>query len=722
MSNFNHSIKVPKLYKCAAKICQEVAGGGGSIKHLIYEKKHFNTKALYALVVTTFQRAQEIDLLLKRTKLFEKEPRLEPWLAKVFISELMWGKKILPKSEAKPVQTILAYEQAFKAHLSDSSVNHIEGNIIVKKPRYVRINTLLTSFNESLELFQEEGWVLQQIKDHQNYDSFIEQVSLLEGDLFLRDIHISDLLIFPHGTQFYNHPGYKQGAIILQDKASCIPVHILSPPPGSIILDMCAAPGMKTTQLAALMKDEGTIYAVERDPKRFDVLNKIVETSGSKCIKAINKDVLECNSSDFPDVEYILVDPSCSGSGMVDRVEMTLSKNNARLEKLAGFQIKILRSALTRYPNVKKVVYSTCSLYPEENEDVVRQVLETNNEFRLVPADTFINKTWKNFGSPDFGDIGKFCLYAKPEEDLTNGFFVAVLERCKEGEYNQFFNGRSLKYMKKHERNEKRKKERHLEQTKENIDEAKVSTELVNLDESEGRKIKKKKKKDNSENIGEINENIDEIEDSTELVNQNGNEGIKFKKKKKKEKLEKNLDHINENIEERKDSTELVNQNETEGIKIKKKKKDKNSNQETLYETTEETLEQEQLELNLNQKKKKNKKHKEQQQNTDDVEITEINIKEDKNEKNIDTEKVSKNKRKNEVEITDAFVTTKKKKNHKSKDINVENEVVAEDNFLGDKLKKKKRKVDKLDSLNDTDYSSKMNNDNNESLKKKKKV
>lgn len=78
---------------------------------------------------------------------------------------------------------------------------------------------------------------------------------------------------------------------------------------------MCSAPGMKTTQLAAVMKNEGKVYAVERDPKRFETLNRMIESSGATCVSAVNKDVLTCMEKDFPGVEYILVDPSCSGSG-----------------------------------------------------------------------------------------------------------------------------------------------------------------------------------------------------------------------------------------------------------------------------------------------------------------------------------------------------------------------------------------------------------------------
>lgn len=91
--------------------------------------------------------------------------------------------------------------------------------------------------------------------------------------------------------------------------------HVLNPKPGSTVLDMCAAPGMKTTHIAALIQDNGTVYACEKNEKRFQTLNNLIEKSGASCVKTLNKDVLTLTSNECPDVEYILVDPSCSGSG-----------------------------------------------------------------------------------------------------------------------------------------------------------------------------------------------------------------------------------------------------------------------------------------------------------------------------------------------------------------------------------------------------------------------
>ncbi|KAJ8980768.1 hypothetical protein NQ317_016017 [Molorchus minor] len=111
---FQHSVKVPRLYKTAAKIAKDVKEGNGSIKNLVYEhqRKHPNIKALYALVATLFQRHNEIESLLKRSQFFAKEPRADPWLIKILMVELLWGRNRLP-GISRPEKTVLAYEQIF---------------------------------------------------------------------------------------------------------------------------------------------------------------------------------------------------------------------------------------------------------------------------------------------------------------------------------------------------------------------------------------------------------------------------------------------------------------------------------------------------------------------------------------------------------------------------------------------------------------------------------
>ncbi|XP_044744520.1 putative methyltransferase NSUN7 [Coccinella septempunctata] len=453
-AGFVHSTPVPRIYKIASKVAKNVKEGKDSLKNLVYAERHVNIKALYALVVETFKRNEIIDDLIEKSELLVKEPRFNVWLAKILISELLWGKNKMTRG-SKPIETILSYEEILKTLLKDCV--SLEQPILkhnITKPRYVRVNTLKITLEEAVTNFRQEGWIFVPFFNKSDYEGFQNRLNLLKPDEFMKDIHIPELLIFPPKTEFYQHEAYKSGNIILQDKASCLPVHLLAPPPGSTVLDTCAAPGMKTTQLAALLQNTGTVYAVELNPRREALLKELVESVGATCIKTILKDVMQVSADDCPDVEYILVDPSCSGSGITDRVEiekLDLSTKMERLKKLCNFQAKLLRHTMTAFPKAKRIVYSTCSMNAEENEDVVRQTLETSRQFKLIDAKKLL-QSWNTKTSEIYPQLGNMCIYATPEEDKTNGFFVAVFERLEDGEKNPYLNYELCKFFDKETR------------------------------------------------------------------------------------------------------------------------------------------------------------------------------------------------------------------------------------------------------------------------------
>ncbi|XP_026475959.1 LOW QUALITY PROTEIN: probable 28S rRNA (cytosine-C(5))-methyltransferase, partial [Ctenocephalides felis] len=296
-------------------------------------------------------------------------------------------------------------------------------------PRYVRVNTLTLTMQEAIDGFRDEGWTLIRHNIDWTYRDFLKVVLELPAEHFIPDFHIPELLVFPPDTQFHDYQCYLQGHIVLQDKASCMAAHMLAPEPGSNVLDMCAAPGMKTTHLAAIVGNKGTIYAIEKDTRRHGVLSDIVQATNSTCVKTINEDALKITDEQCPDIEYILVDPSCSGTGMLGRIETAAPTIQDKRLEVAGFQILILRRALTAFPKAKRVLYSTCSTHTQENEQVVKEVLETTKQFRLVSAKELLKKEWLSFGSDKYEGIGENCLYSKSEVDYTNGFFIAVFER-----------------------------------------------------------------------------------------------------------------------------------------------------------------------------------------------------------------------------------------------------------------------------------------------------
>nr|XP_034176124.1 probable 28S rRNA (cytosine-C(5))-methyltransferase isoform X1 [Osmia lignaria] len=427
---FVHSVKVPRLYKAAAKILQEVHETHASLKSLTYSQRHPNVSAIYSLCLNALQKKEQLNQLLNKTHLLMNEPRLDPWLARILITELLWGKKVL-KAECRPVQTIRSYENLLKDELSAiSNVQAPETSIKqVRKARYVRINTLLLPLKKGISYFEEEGWSL--LPTCSNYTEHLEAVKNLQKPHFIQDFHVPELLVFPVDTTFHDNSRYLNGELILQDKASCLPAKLLNPKPGSVVLDMCAAPGMKSTHLAALMNNLGKIYAVELNEHRYASLCEQVKLTGASCINAILKDAVTLNANEYSDVEYILVDPSCSGSGMLDRQAMYGDEklNEQRLKRLQAFQVFLLRHALLNFPNVKRVVYSTCSINQEENEEVIDEILtDVQDAYALVNIKDLFKENWLHYSSEKFACSSK-CLYSNLEVDLCNGFFVAVFER-----------------------------------------------------------------------------------------------------------------------------------------------------------------------------------------------------------------------------------------------------------------------------------------------------
>ncbi|KAL4714143.1 hypothetical protein ACJJTC_008497 [Scirpophaga incertulas] len=311
---FEHSVKVPRHYKVAANIFKKVSTEGGSVKTLLYDNKlrHFRTNVLYALITETIKHAADIDKIFETCSLLEKESRLDPWLAKVLTAELLFGKKSLP-GKSKPEQTILSYKDQFEKY----TVDHQDTlkTEVIRRPRYVRINTNLLTTSDAIRAFQDEGYRFIRCTSG-SYDDFLKQIQQLTEYDFTQDYHVKTVFVFSPGTKLHEHELYLENKIILQDKATAMAVHLLAPPPGSVALDMCAAPGMKTTQLAAYMRNQGRIYAVERNEERFKILCDFVEKTGSKCVETLNRDSLDIKRGELEDVEYIILDPSCSGSGM----------------------------------------------------------------------------------------------------------------------------------------------------------------------------------------------------------------------------------------------------------------------------------------------------------------------------------------------------------------------------------------------------------------------
>lgn len=206
--------------------------------------------------------------------------------------------------------------------------------------KYARVNTLLISRDDCIKRLIELGF------------TFDESGKFEKDQSFSLDEHIQNLLVFPPGTDLTKNDLYRNGLFIIQDKASCMPVAVLQPPKGSCVVDACAAPGNKTTQLAAAVGPEGTVIAFERDPKRVKILESTLRKHQCHHVLANHADFLTIDPLKYENVEYALVDPSCSGSGMLEEYEKTDAlriddpSRISRLQSLSNFQCMILRHAM----------------------------------------------------------------------------------------------------------------------------------------------------------------------------------------------------------------------------------------------------------------------------------------------------------------------------------------------------------------------------------------
>lgn len=216
---------------------------------------------------------------------------------------------------------------------------------------------------------------------------------------------------------------YKNGEIYIQSLSSMLPAIILDPKEGEDILDMTAAPGGKTTQIASIVNNKANITACEMNNIRFERLKYNIEKQGAR-VFAMQKDSRKIE--DFFSFDKILLDAPCSGSGTLIIYDNKIEKyfTEKLIEKSIKAQSSLLRKATKLIKAGKELVYSTCSILDVENENIVNEILKDNN-FEIVPI--------KFDGMEDLPLLptkikGTLCIM--PNE-LYEGFFVAKIKRMK---------------------------------------------------------------------------------------------------------------------------------------------------------------------------------------------------------------------------------------------------------------------------------------------------
>ncbi|MFO7966685.1 MAG: NOL1/NOP2/sun family putative RNA methylase [Archaeoglobaceae archaeon] len=272
----------------------------------------------------------------------------------------------------------------------------------LKKPlrRSIRVNTLKLGLDEIVEELS---------KRHK-----LEQVSWCKEGFFIDEEDVGNTL------------EYNLGLIYSQEASSMIPAIALNLEPGMLVLDMAASPGSKTTQIAQYMRNEGCIIANDVRKRRINVMISNFRQFGVLIARVTIRD-----GRGFKEMENtfdrILVDAPCSNTGMI-RKNYKYAKiwTKRDVESLSRLQKSMLTAAYSALKPGGKLVYSTCSFDPVENEEVVDHLL-SNTDAKLEGIDLEVesHRPILKFDGKEFDPMVEKCLRIHPQDNDTEGFFVA---------------------------------------------------------------------------------------------------------------------------------------------------------------------------------------------------------------------------------------------------------------------------------------------------------
>ena len=267
-----------------------------------------------------------------------------------------------------------------------------------KRKVTLRVNTLKSNINEIKEILNNNNIKYKMV-------NWSKEALIIEN---VRETELTKLDI------------YIEGKIYLQSLSSMLPPIILEPKENTDILDMTAAPGGKTTQIAAMVNNKARITACEMNNIRAEKLRYNIEKQGATCAYVMVTDSRKID--DFFSFDQILLDAPCSGSGTLDANNTKTEKifTPKLIEKSEKAQITLLTKALKILKPGKEIVYSTCSILKEENEEIIKQVLKKSNAKIKPITNTILQEL------PQLPTSIEGTLCVCPTEEYE-GFFVAKM-------------------------------------------------------------------------------------------------------------------------------------------------------------------------------------------------------------------------------------------------------------------------------------------------------
>ena len=265
-----------------------------------------------------------------------------------------------------------------------------------KEPQtFIRVNRLKTTPNELVEMLTKNG-----INIH--LTEACEDAAIISG------------------TDIGSLDEFKVGYFTVQDIAAQLACKVLAPKKNDKVIDMCAAPGGKTTYLAELMKNTGSISAFDIHPHKVSLIEAGAERLGIDIINACAADMSVFKKTMAETADKILVDVPCSGVGIIRR-KPDIKWNMEEEGTLSDIQTKLLKNAIAYLKPGGELVYSTCTVFREENEDIINAALSENDNMETVDISDYFEKETAKDG----------YVTLLPHVDGTDGFFICKLRKKK---------------------------------------------------------------------------------------------------------------------------------------------------------------------------------------------------------------------------------------------------------------------------------------------------
>jgi 16S rRNA (cytosine967-C5)-methyltransferase len=267
-------------------------------------------------------------------------------------------------------------------------------------PTYIRLNALKADEKEILKKLVDEGVKTQRVEQLRH----VYKVADAEQPLT-------------------NTASFKEGSFYIQDKASCFAAEAADPKPQMMVLDVCAAPGAKTTFLAQLMKNRGTIYSLDYSNRRMVIWKNELARMGVKIALPIIADV--CSPLPLTlEADIVVLDPPCTSTGTFGRSPSAKWRLTRRsIDKMAEVQWQMLNISAEHVKPKGVLIYSTCSVTVEENEMIIERFLKWHPDFSLTEIRPKI-------GLQGLRGLDK-CQRLYPHIHQCNGFFIARLLKNK---------------------------------------------------------------------------------------------------------------------------------------------------------------------------------------------------------------------------------------------------------------------------------------------------